>query len=245
LEFGFGSNLASLPSPTSEYGGELYTPSPSLGSFTLPDYPTRRPVASSCIPEETSSDGSPVSIRSRMDPESPVVMTALTMKPSRATLVQFNLNRPITLDLSSATRKPNRSRPATAGPSRIPTTPDHSRPTGANAPGSPASPRHSRQVSCSRTPVSPENHRQASSSGTPMSPNYARPLPVEPRSPPVTPKARPNGQQLNVEIEEMSDQGTPPSIRNPFQGVLEFMSKIAREEGFCSGVDESAVGAAH
>ena len=128
---------ASLPSPSSEFGGDLYTPSPSLGSFHLPQYPARRPITTCCIPEETSSNGSPTSIRSRMDPESPVLMVARLVKvPSRATLLTFNPQRPITLDLSTATRKPNHKRrqaslpgsSSSAGPSSTPASPNYARP---------------------------------------------------------------------------------------------------------------------
>jgi len=138
-----------------------------------------------------------------------VMVTAqLVGLPSRAVLREFNSQRPITLDLSSATRKPNHMRQVSAGPSRV-----------------------------------------AGPSGTPMSPNYARPLPLESMSPGSTPKAlsRSNSQGLEVEVEEeeMSGQATPPSRGNPFQAALDFLAKQALEEGVDSGVDASAVGAAH
>jgi len=202
--------IAALPSPTSDFGGELYTPSPSLGCFALPEYPARRPVADSCIPEETGSDGSPDSIRSRMERESAeIVMVTgrLAKLPSRAVLREFNSQRPITLDLSSATRKPNHMRQVSAGPSIM-----------------------------------------AGPSGVPMSPNYARPLPLESLSPLSTPRAnrtRAQGLEVDVEEEEINEQATPPSRRDPFQAALDFLAKQAREEGVESGLDASAVGAAH
>jgi hypothetical protein len=148
-ECSFPPLLAALPSPSSEYGGDLYTPSPSLDVFTLPDYPTRRSVIDSCIPEETSSNGSPTSIRSRMDPESPVIMTVrLVRLPSRATLVTFNPKRPITLDLSSATRKPNHTRQQAslppsmvAGSSKTPMSPNYARPLALGRVSPPSTPK--------------------------------------------------------------------------------------------------------
>jgi hypothetical protein len=145
-----------------------------------------------------------------MDRESAeiVMVTRLVRLPSRAVLREFNSQRPITLDLSSATRKPNHMRQVSAGPSRM-----------------------------------------AGPSGAPMSPNYARPLPLDNLSPLSTPKAhsRSNTQGLEVEVEEeeVVEQATPPSRGNPFQAALDFLAKQAREEGVASGLDASAVGAAH
>jgi hypothetical protein len=144
-----------------------------------------------------------------MERESAEIVTARLVKlPSRAVLREFNSQRPITLDLSSATRKPNHMRQVSAGPSRM-----------------------------------------AGPSGAPMSPNYARPLPLESLSPVSTPKAhsRSNAQGLELEVEgeEMDEQATPPSRRDPFQAALDFLAKQAREEGVDSGLDASAVGAAH
>lgn len=81
----------------------------------------------------------------------------------------------------------------------------------------------------------------------PTSPNYARPLPMERLSPPSTPRvhSRSTAQGLEVDVEELVDQDTPPASRNPFQGALDFMVRFAREAGVDPGVDEEAVGAAH
>jgi hypothetical protein len=135
-----------------------------------------------------------------------VMVTRLVRLPSRAVLREFNSQRPITLDLSSATRKPNHMRQVSAGPSRM-----------------------------------------AGPSGAPMSPNYARPLPLDNPSPTSTPKSRssPQGLEVEVEEEEVVEQSTPPSRGNPFQAALDFLAKQAREEGVASGLDASAVGAAH
>jgi hypothetical protein len=87
----------------------------------------------------------------------------------------------------------------------------------------------------------------AGPSGAPMSPNYARPLPLDNLSPTSTPKSRssPQGLEVEVEEEEVVEQATRPSRGNPFQAALDFLAKQAREEGVASGLDASAVGAAH
>ena len=139
-------HVAALPSPSSESGGELFTPSPSLGCFSLPEFPVRRPIVDSCIPEETASDGSPTSIISRMERESAAIVMVtgrLVSIPSRAVLREFNPERPITLDLSSATRKPNHMRQVSAGPSIIasssdaPMSPNYARPLPLSPPSTP------------------------------------------------------------------------------------------------------------
>jgi hypothetical protein len=51
--------------------------------------------------------------------------------------------------------------------------------------------------------------------------------------------------EVEVEEEEVVEQATRPSRGNPFQAALDFLAKQAREEGVASGLDASAVGAAH
>jgi hypothetical protein len=126
----FSPGLAPLPSPCSQFSGETYARSPCLSHFALGNSSkTRhrpRPSVTSIFGQDdcgasaigTEASHSPSSLRSHTDmfgrskPESPVFATAriATFRASRATFLRIAEHRPISLDMSAATRKPRSDR---------------------------------------------------------------------------------------------------------------------------------------
>lgn len=115
----FSPLLDGLPSPcASDFGGDLYTPSPTLQCFTLghragkqisPNSPSRLSTSSfNAVPPPTPSP----TTKSRLNPDSPVLRsTRITALKTSKSFLRLADKRPMALDLSAATRKPRVRQP--------------------------------------------------------------------------------------------------------------------------------------